>query len=202
MLAQERALSSGLERITARLIKEVMENDLNLIKDIIKALKKNDIAKIANYDDITIDMDYLLENINRDVEVRERVTKQVEIQRTNRSNQSSSIKEQLLTEIIALGLFENLGYGDIEEIIEDSIKQLGVNNDIILIKQHTIKSCFIREENVAAEKLKRQENKQKPNPYDSEDLRKIYDQAKKDKVKVYELLKRKGYISNPLEEFY
>jgi DUF438 domain-containing protein len=199
MLAQERALASGLEKITVSLIKEVMDNDLNLIKEIITALRKNDTEKIARYDDIAIDMDYLLENINRDIEVRARVVERAEKQKASISNKKTSFKEQLMTDVMSLGLFKNLDYNNIEDTIEDILKQYGANGDIVGIRQCVIRTCLEKEEKISHRKQNRKAGSKQ---YEDQDLRKLFQQAEKEKKHVYESLKGKGYIANPLDEFY
>jgi hypothetical protein len=200
MLAQERALASGIEKITEGLIREVVDKDLNLVKDMIKALRNNDIEKLNTIDDLTIDTDPILENISRDINVRQRVAEMTQSQRNNRVNKANSIKEHLTNELLALDLFKSLEFNDVSEVVESTIKNLGISEDIRNIKQEVIKECFIKDERITEKK----KNSRKSNntEYEEDDLRKLFKKAEIEKKHVYELLKCKGYIMNPFHEFY
>jgi hypothetical protein len=54
VLAQCRAIMTGLERITPRLLRQVYEDELKFVHPMIEALKSGDPNRIALYSDLTI----------------------------------------------------------------------------------------------------------------------------------------------------
>lgn len=54
VLAQSRAIMTGLERITPRLLRQVYEDELKFVHPMIEALKSGDPNRIALYSDLTI----------------------------------------------------------------------------------------------------------------------------------------------------
>lgn len=54
VLAQSRAIMTGLERITVQLLKQVYQDELKFVHPMIEALKSGDANRIAMYSDLTI----------------------------------------------------------------------------------------------------------------------------------------------------
>jgi len=69
-LSQCRAMETGLEKINARVIREVSNDDLKLIKPFTNALKSKDRKKIMKYDDISpIDINAYLQKDKSSIEI-------------------------------------------------------------------------------------------------------------------------------------
>ena len=53
-MAQSKAIADGIETITAKTIREVVSEKLQLVKPMLKALREGDIEKLAQYEDIRL----------------------------------------------------------------------------------------------------------------------------------------------------
>ncbi len=198
ILAQERALVSGLEKITVGIIRDVAKKELKMIRKMILALKKNDLKEISKYDDIVIDLDGILGNTKQEIDLRGKIERLSKQDRKIRDEEKMELKDNIISEIITLGIFKHLKYNDLLNIVELAIKEIGEGKDSIRIKQKAIE-LGLQKENQAANNQKN--DTKKDIEYEDDDIRKIYDNAMKKKISVYEALKEKGYIKNPLDEF-
>lgn len=203
LLAQERAIASGVEKISIGLIREVAKNDLKMIQKMIKALRNNNLEEIAKYDDIAINLDDILVNIKQQLDLRGRISSLAKQEQQIRKSKSESIKEQVLTELVNMGLFANLSYNKLEKIVEDSIQSLRNNCTELNIKQFTVKKALEEDERISLAKKARKLDKERNKniKLENQDLRNLYHKSKERKMSIYEILKEYSYIKNPKEEF-
>ncbi len=195
VLAQERALEKG-EKITANVIKEVVQKDLNMVQKMIKALRNNDIEEIVKYDDISINLDDILKNIKSKTELRGKIKELAKQQKEINEINKDEIREKLLSNLVNMNSFKALKYNTLETIIELAIRNKGLDAGMTAIEQEVLK--------IAMEKVSNCQNKQKPirSEIKQDDLRNLFNKAKKEKQHIYELLKKEEIIKNPMTEFY
>ncbi|WP_243447364.1 ATP-binding protein [Clostridium tetani] len=198
ILAQERALSEEKEKITLNILRTTAKEDLHMIQPMIKALRNNNMLEVMKYEDISINLDDISINYKRDIELIGRLeesfkerNKTVELKRRN-------IVENLVMDLSSIGIFEELDNIKIKKLVEKLVQKVQVDEDYNVLKTMAIKSAMeINEKKKIDRKIKenKESNKQK------EGLLALYEIAKKNKKHPYEILKREGYIKNPIDEF-
>lgn len=201
ILVQAQAMFVGEEKITEEMIHQVAEDDLRLTHKIIKAIRNDDAREISNYEDIQIDIDELLLNKSQKNNIKEKVKELVQQKKQVLEFKRNNTKEQLISELISLGVFKYLDYKTIEGFVDKLISQHGINADMLNIRQDVLKMALAEEELIKNEKSKKTTIKTKKTTYQSDDLRNYYEKAKKESRHVYEVLKEAGIIKDPISEF-
>lgn len=202
ILVQAEAIFSEKEKITTRLIHNVARNDLKLTQKIINAIRNNREGELAMYEDISIIVEELLNDKIKKENNRKRIEEISTQHKESIKNKRSNLKEQIITEILSLGLFLNLDYGKIKNLVELGMKDEPSLDDIPRIKKNIMKAAILEEERINKDKEQRRKDmNEKPN-YSHQDLRYLFDKATKDNIHIYDILSESNYIKNPSEEFY
>jgi signal recognition particle GTPase len=196
ILAQERALAEGKEKITVSIIRSTAKEDLYMIKPMIKALRYNDTEAIMTYEDISINLDELIINYKNNMELSGKLEELFKERKKSIDLIRRSNLENLVFELEVMGIFINLGKEGIKKICEKLIKESEVNEEYNSLKIRALQKALEEEEKAKNNKRNTSNTEAK-----SSGLIALYDKAKKDKVHPYELFKEKGYIKNPIEEF-
>lgn len=202
ILVQAEAIFNDKEEINANLIHHVARNDLRLTKKIIDAIKNNDEKEMLNYEDISIIVEENLNSKIRNAEYRKKAEELSKQKKQKIKNRSGELKEQVVTEIVSMGLFVNLDYTSIESIVERIVNQGLSLENIPKIKQNIIKAAMVEEERLNKKKKKAQSAINKEEIIKQQDLRYLYSKSEKSKIHIYELLNESNYIKDPLKEFY
>ena len=182
-MAQIRAISSNKETITVKLIKEVADENLKILRPMLKALKSGNIKDIANYPDIIpIDITKVIQNEQRKVDFCNDINKLKEVKERKKEESKLDIKEKITINLLKLGYKENDFKSILEEIInleeKDSDKLTRVVIDMISNKK------FNNETKINYKKALLEEN----------DIRYLAQKAKEENITVYEKLKEAKYI--------
>lgn len=198
ILAQERALSEDKEQITVEILRATAKEDLYMVQPMIKALRDNNINAIKNYDDITINLDNIAVNYKKDIELDGRIKDLFKERKNTIELKRRSTVENIIMDISYIGIFDELDNTEIKKLVEKVVDSLPVEEDYNFIKAKTIKAAMELNEKKKLSKDKRENsngNKVK------EGLLALYEMAIKNKEHPYEVLKRKGYIKSPIDEF-
>lgn len=196
ILAQERALAEEEERITGSIIRKTAKEDLHMIQPMIKALRNNNTIEIRNYGDISINIDELAINYKSTMELNGRVQELFKERKTTIELTRKSTVENLVLDLTAMDMFCNLSMVDIKKLCERIVEKAPVNEEYNVLKIAALKKAMELEEKFDSSK-KEGENKK----HSAESLLELYELARKNKEHPYDILKRNGYIKNPIEEF-
>ncbi|MGH4138277.1 AAA family ATPase [Clostridium sp.] len=196
ILAQERALAQGKEKISVGVIRDTAKEDLYMIQPMIKALRNNNILEIVKYEDISINLDDIAINYKSDMELNGRVREVFNERKKSIELVRRSKVENLIFDLRLMDLFENLDDVEIKKICERVVNESSVNEEYSSLKMEALKKALEQEE-----KKKHNNNKIKKNETKNQGLITLYDKARKDKVHPYDVLKKNGYIKDPIEEF-
>ncbi len=193
IMAQVRAMATNKEEITPKLIRNVAKENLKLVKPMLDALKKGNIAKIAQYEDIApIDFDEFMNqqisNINLDRKIKE-----IQQSKKRTQIQNERVKEEAILRLFDLDIEPNIA----KKYIDLALKDIETNEDINEIVKLAYR--MIIESDIEISK-KKQKTK-KVDEYGENDLRYIIKEGKKEKLSAYESLKNAGYIKAPQENF-
>lgn len=196
ILAQERALAEGEERITGGIIRKTAKEDLHMIQPMIKALRNNNLLEIMKYEDISINLDDIAANYKGTMELNGKVQDVFKERKNTIELTRKSTVENLVLDLTSMDMFCNLSMIEIKELCEKIIEKAPVNEEYSVIKKSAFKKAMELEEKIISSKKENENTKQS-----ATGLLKLYELAKKNKEHTYEVLKRKGYIKNPIEEF-
>lgn len=195
ILAQERALQENKEEITPDIIRKTAQNDLQMIKPMIKALRNNNLSQIAKYEDISLNLDEMAMNYKNDMEFAGIIKEKFEDRKKSIELKKKSNVENLILDLTAMDIFDTLSTADIKKICEDIVEKSYVDEEYSSQKLRALKKAMERNENL-------KENKKRQKKCEAnEGLLAIYEMAIKQKKHPYELLKEEGFIKNPLKEF-
>ncbi len=201
ILAQETALETG-NSINEKLVRDVAKKELKMIQKMINALRNNDIDEIIKYDDISISLDDILGKTKQKTDLRGRIQNLAKQQQTIRDSQTNDLRETVLSDLRSMKIFDVLKYEDLYNVVETAIKNIGIDSGLTPVEQEALKILMEKLNDIELRKKRRIENMSKAEKLSSDDLRLIFKQAGKDKRHVYEVLKEKQVIKNPIEELW
>ncbi|WP_035667538.1 ATP-binding protein [Halalkalibacter akibai] len=199
ILSQERALfdeSNEEERLTPRVLKKTAKEDMKIIQPMLNALRKNDLNAMYKYEDIMINLDDLMVNHKQNTEYEGKIKEAMKERQNTLGYKRQDTIESLTVEVASLGIFDNLKTNDINRIIIKIVESNPIDTDINVLKTDSIQQAI-------AENQQNKKNK-KPLKQNRElmPLLTLRTAAIEKKQHPYELLKSKGFIKNPLQEFY
>ncbi|WP_084786895.1 ATP-binding protein [Bacillus tuaregi] len=175
-LSQIRAISTGREELSPRLISQVAKENLKLVQPMLKALRKGDIHEIAKYEDIYFPFDNAVE--------KERIVleKNSFIQATKAVNKTVSteqLKEEAVFRLNLLGLSKERALMAVKAVLKDK-KVQDVNDLVRLAYQYSLNPSHESREDVKEEA--------------KSDLRVIVKEGKEQGLSAYQSLKQAGVI--------
>lgn len=196
ILAQERALAQGKEKLTIGIIKETAKEDLYMIQPMIKSLRNNNIADIMKYEDISIKLDDIAIKYKGDIELSGRIQDEFKERRKSIELLRRSTVENLIFDLCSMDIFRKLSETEIKKICEKIASEANVNEEYSKLKVLALHAALEKEAK-AKDKIEEISKSQKA----SQGLVALYDKAMKDDVHPYDVLKKHGYVKNPVEEF-
>ncbi|WP_090088793.1 ATP-binding protein [Clostridium uliginosum] len=196
ILAQERALAKGKEKISVGVIRATAKEDLNMIQPMIKALRNNNISEIIKYEDISINLDDIAINYKSDMELNGRVKEAFNERKKSIDLMRRSTVENLIFDLKSMDLFKKLDDVDIKKICETTVNKASINEEYSSLKILALQKALEQEEKEkqSRDKLEKIETK-------NQELIALYEKARNDNVHPYDVLKKNGYIKNPIDEF-
>lgn len=196
MCSQSRALMNQMKKLTPAIIKETAVNDLRFTQPMITALRSGNPLKIAEFDDIRIDEEDVWKNLQHDIDMEERVNDAITAKRKDMKSRRQNSHDSLYFSICSSNLFPNLGQDEIRKILDTVIESCELS-----ISEDDLKMLVM--ERIFAENQKNLQKKKTERviPIRSSSLLALYDEAISKKEHPYDMLKKKGIIKNPFEEF-
>lgn len=195
LLSQERALQDGKEELTVSIIRETAKKDLHMIQPMIKALRNNNLAEIIKYEDISIDYEEVANVYARNIELTGIIKESFKERRKDIELQRKSTIESLIVELTEMDIFQYLELSNIRKICEKIVNGSSINEDYSNLKMEALKEAMALNEKM---KLRKEE---KPKVKINGSLIEIYELSRERNIHPYELLKKEGYIKNPVDEF-
>jgi hypothetical protein len=199
ILAQERALfdeSNKEERITPRVLKKTAKEDMKIIQPMLNAIRTNDLKSMYKYEDIMINLDDLMINHKQNTEYEGKIKEAMKERQNTLGYKRQDMIESLTVDVASLGIFDNLEIIDIKQIIIKIVENNPIDTDLNVLKTDSIQQAITLNQQ---KKVKKEPRKQKGELLPLLALNSI---ASRNKQHTYELLKEKGFIKNPLQEFY
>lgn len=198
ILAQERALSEGKEKLDVSIVRETAKDDLHMIQPMIKALRNNNIGEVMKYEDISINLDDISINYKRDIELVGRLEESFKERNNTIELKRRNTVENLIMDLMSLNIFDALDNMTVKKLAEKIVSKLPVDEDYNIIKTEVLKAAIELNDKKKHEKNIASKRESKDNKI----LLNLYDSAKSKKIHTYDVLKKSGYIKNPINEFY
>lgn len=198
ILAQERALSEGKEKLDVSIVRNTAKEDLHMIHPMIKALRNNNMAEVMKYEDISINLDDISINYKRDIELVGRLEESFKERNNTIELKRRNTVENLIMDLSSIGIFEELDNIDIKKLAEKLVEKISVDEEYNSVKTAVIKAAMNLNEKRKEEKRRIETKADKKH---SEGLLFLFEIAINNKKHTYEVLKKEGYIKNPVEEF-
>lgn len=177
------------------IVRETAKKDLHMIQPMIKALRNNNLAEIIKYEDISIDYEEVANVYSRNIELTGIIKESFNERRKDIELQRKSIIESLIVDLTEMDIFQYLELSNIRKICEKIVNASSVNEDYSNLKMEALKDAMALN---AKMKLKK---KEKPKVKINGSLIEIYELSRERNIHPYELLKKEGYIKNPVDEF-
>lgn len=195
ILAQERALSENKEEITTSILRATAKEDLYIIQPMIKALRNNDYFEIMKYEDISINLDKIMLNHRKDLELNGKIQELFKERKNTIELKRRDTVENLVMDLTAIGIFDALDNIKLKRLIQKIVEKEPVDADY-----NSIKAIAIKQAMELNEKVKKDINKGEKG-IKQDGLLAIYEKARKNNEHPYDRLKAAGYIKDPVEEF-
>lgn len=195
LLAQERALQDGKEELTVSIVRETAKKDLHMIQPMIKALRNNNLSEIMKYEDISIDYDEVTNSYSRNIELTGMIKESFKERKKDIELQRKSIIESLIIDLAEMDIFQYLELSDIRKVCDKVVKNSSVNEEYSSLKMEALKEAMALNEKM---KFK---NEDMPKIKVKGNLLEIYELSRNRNIHPYELLKKEGFIKNPVDEF-
>lgn len=199
ILAQERALfdeSNEEERITTRVLKKTAQEDMRIIQPMLNAIRKNDLKAMYKYEDIMINLDNLMINHKQNTEYEGKIKEAMKERQNTMVYKRQDTIESLTVELASLGIFDNLELSDIKRIIIKIVENNPIDTEFNVLKMDSIQQAITKNQQ------KKENIKSKMQKGELLPLLTLRTAAIEKKQHPYELLKLKGFIKSPLQEFY
>ncbi|WP_242841105.1 ATP-binding protein [Clostridium akagii] len=195
ILAQERALSEGKEKITTKILRDTTKEDLAMLQPMIKALRNNNQFEIMKYEDISLNLDDIAFGHTRNIELNGKIEELFKERKKTIELKRRNTVENLVMDLCEIGIFDNLDNLQMRKLVEKIVNDQPVEEAYNSIKVLAVKKAMeLNEKADKAVKNARKEVKR-------DGLLYLYEKAIKTKQHPYEALKQNGYIKDPVEEF-
>lgn len=201
IMAQLKAISTGIEKVTSELIRKMAKENLRLVKPMLDALKSGDEREIAKYDDIRptdIDLQGFY-NSNSPLANWDSIKIQMMNHEKQKQVEQRNAKEQALVQLMQLEIDENLALIAVEKVLSSGKSELSVPS---IVKESLRLIMDLQEKKSKQSSVKEVKTKAKIDKVkvESPTLCIIVDKGRENKQSAYESLKEAGYIQRFLRE--
>lgn len=197
ILAQERALGEGKEKITVDILRTTAKEDLHMIQPMIKALRNNNMIEVMKYEDISINLDDIAINYKNNIELEGKLERIFRERKNTIELKRKNTVENLVMDLSAIGIFEQLDSMEIKKLVKKIVEKLPVDEEYNSIKTIALRSAMeLNEKRKNDRKITTKIDKKQ-----DDGLIVLYDIARKNKKHPYDILKKEGYIKDPVNEF-
>lgn len=203
MIAQWRAIALGTEVVTAKVIKKVASDSLQLVRPMLNALKSGDQELINKYSDIRpIDIKEFYKIYLAELEKKHQLMLEQLRHQTSQTTDVPSLLNQLILNLLDLGLSPHLAKFHAEKVIAGR-KEDVTFADLVKVAYKAALAEEAGEFEAASTKREKTSLKgSRTKSYLPGDLRLIVAEAKKARLSAYEGLKNEGIIKSPIQEFF
>lgn len=204
MLAQARAITTGIEMLSVQLFRQVSADSFQLVEPMLEAIRSGNPNKLVKYPDITpLNIEEML------------LAQSMDLRRGRKSGRTASLNAPLpdYSSDRFAGVRQFLASQDIgadtAKVLLDEVLSEDEDMPPLLVMQKimsllTTAQQAVKPDNIGSKEGGGSGTRGKKNFVDlpDDDLRKILSQAQENKVSAYQALLEKGFIKNPFNDRY
>lgn len=181
MMVQLRAISSGKEKITSALIKQVAQEELKMVQPMLNTLKSEDYSKLARYDDL------MLPNIEDFIEQERIIVDQKQVMNSLKEGAKRKSEQTKLFDdaVFRLGM---LGFNN--DVAVKAVQKVVSENNQLRDLSKVVKDAF----------LLLNKDEKNMDKVISNDLRTIIKKGKEQQITAYQALLDSGVIKQDYPE--
>lgn len=196
IMAQIRAIATGEESLSVKLIETVANENLRLVKPMLDALKSGRREAINQFADITpININSFCEKQLKSINMNELIRIKKE-ENQKKQQDKDQVFEDVVLRLVDFGIKPDRA----KRAISETMQTLQEEQDVALIFKEVYKLLMKEElEKEVTPKIIKVINKGKSK--EPEDLRTIIENGRKEKKSAYEALRDMSIIKNPIKDF-
>lgn len=189
-LAQGRAIEDGSEVITPDLLRQVVVDDLKLVRPMLNALRNGHLSELEKYQDIMpMEIEEILALRESKIDLRKSIQKKKEIQEKKRNRKNDDNLVKIFNGLMEFGIEDEVAQkSSVKAINEGKGKNLAELMSIALGYANSINESKIKKNN-------------QKNNINNTRLLTLFEKANINKHSNYEELKNADYIKSPQIEF-
>lgn len=188
ILAQSRAIETGIEKVTPQLIRKVAKEEMQIMRASLDALKSGNPREIEKYEDIIpLDIEEYILNRMPVIDIKEQARIKKEKLRESQLIKEISTKEKLILSLINLGIDGKIADNATNYVLKKS-------PNAAIGELMTAALQYLEEKEKAKRSTKRK-------PTNNNRLKLIVNKGRENKKSAYEALMEEGYIKNPFDDF-
>ncbi len=196
IMVQIRAIATGEETITVELIRTVANENLRLVKPMLDALRSGKSEEISRFADITpVDIKGFCEKQLKIINLNELLQRKKE-EKFKKQDDKDKVFAEVVLKLADFEIDPDKAKKAVMEVMNATQKP----DNVDLVFKEVYKQ-LLREELNKEERSEKKKTANKKPPIESDDLRAIVENGRKEKKSAYEALKDVGVIKNPVEEF-
>ena len=142
ILAQERALSEGEEKITIKLLIDTAKEDLAMLQPMIKALRNNNQFEIMKYEDISLDLEDIAFKHSRNLELNGKIEELFKERKKTIELKKRDTVENLVMDLCSIGIFDKLDNSQMRKLVEKIVETQPMEGTYNSIKALAIKAAI------------------------------------------------------------
>jgi phosphoribosylformylglycinamidine (FGAM) synthase PurS component len=188
-LSQIRAIGTGKEMITEKIINDVSKQSLKIMQPMLEALRTGNLSKLALYEDIcAINIDGIINKHISNIELNSRIRELQSMRKKIQYESNTNIKEEAIVKLMELDVESNKAKKCVETAVASMEEDLTVNG----VVKEAYRLTFENQTRTASKRTRTE----KIEIMCEKDFRLIVDTGKKNGISAYESLKVSGYIKD------
>lgn len=167
----------------------------------LEAIRNNDIQALSQLEDISMDIEKLMAEVKEKVDMRDMMSEMIKQKEQFLDIERNNLVQNLFIELNVTRMFKRLNDRKLRDIAQEVVNRFGADADYSDLQQEAFTIALNQNQQ---KKEKTQENTQRDKAVSKRgnDLRAIFEEAISLKTDVYDILKERGYIKDPVKEFF
>lgn len=194
-MSQIRAISSGKEEITPKLIHNVAKDNFRLIRPMIEALRSGNLNSLSKFEDLLpINIDNFINQEREKIVLNSKIKELQNEKKQKEKSNKDYVKEQAIIKLVDLDVEQSKA----KRLVEEVINKIGVNAEI----KEIVKEAYKTSLKLDIDKKTKRNITKKEQLENHRDMRVIVKEGKHKNMTAYEALYGKGYIKRVEEDFF
>lgn len=182
------------EILTEKLFRQVAREEFTIVRPMLDALRTNDRAKLARYDDLRPLQDHITRVLNDAIARPAASSATISPSTGDAPAGAPSVKTRVLESLRAIGVADDVA----RLLADETLAEIPSEDPLLVLESITRK---LAAKPVTTRKTKARRKPQDPESWPAEDLRRLVADGKARGQSAYEALKAAGVVCDPAEAF-